>query len=40
MINLGENAVYNFINIMIEESKFCTNIMQKHLNKELVMAKK
>ena len=37
---LGGNAVYNFINIMIEESKFCTNIMQKHLNKELVMAKK
>ena len=35
---LGEVAVYNFINSMIEESKYCSDVMQK-LNKELVMTK-
>ena len=34
---LGEDAVYNFVNNMIEESKHCTDIMK---NKELVMTKK
>ena len=32
---LGEDAGYNFINSMIEESIFCTDIMKKHFNKIL-----
>ena len=37
---LGEDAVYNFISSVIEESKYCSNVMKKHFNKELVMIKK
>ena len=36
---LGEDAVYNFINGMIEESKSCSDVMKKHFNKELVITK-
>ena len=36
---LGKDAVYNFINSMIEESKYCSEVMKKHFNKELVMTK-
>ena len=36
---LGEDAVYNSINNMIEESKYCSDVMKKHFNKELVMTK-
>ena len=36
---LGEDAVYDFINSMIEQSKYCSEVMKKHLNKELVMTK-
>ena len=36
---LCENAVYNFISSMIEESKYCSDVMKKYLNKEFVMAK-
>ena len=36
---LGEDAAYNFINSIIEERKFCIDIMKKHFNKELVMTK-
>ena len=36
---LGEDAVYNVVNSMIEESKFCTHVMKKKNNKELVMPK-
>ena len=36
---LGENAVYNFISSMIEESECCSDVMKKHFNKELVMTK-
>ena len=36
---LGEDAAYNFINSMIEESKYCSDVMKKHFNKELVMTK-
>ena len=36
---LGREAVYNFINNMIEESKYCSDVIKKHLNKELVMTK-
>ena len=34
---LGEGAVYNFINSIIEESKYCSDVMKKHFNKELLM---
>ena len=34
---IGEDAVYNFINSMVKESKYCTDIVEKHFNKELVM---
>ena len=37
---LGEDAVCNFINSMIEESKYCSEVMKKPFNKELVMTKK
>ena len=37
---LGEDAVYNFISNVIEESKYCSDVMKKHFNKELVMTKK
>ena len=30
---LCEDAVYNFINSMIKESKYFTDIMKKHFNK-------
>ena len=36
---LGNDTVYNFINSMIEESKYCNKVMKKHFNKELVMTK-
>ena len=35
--HLGKDAVYNFISSMIEESKYCSDVMKKHFNKELVM---
>ena len=35
--NLGEDAIYNFIDSMIEESKYCKDVMRKHFNKELVI---
>ena len=35
--HLGKDAVYNFICSMIEESKYCSDAMKKHFNKELVM---
>ena len=38
-IYLGEEVVYNFINNMIEESKYCTDMMKKHFNQERVMTK-
>ena len=37
---LEEDAVNNFISTMIGESKYCSNTMKKHFNKELVMTKK
>ena len=38
-IYLGKDAVYNIINNMIEKSKYCSEVMKKHFNKELVMTK-
>ena len=32
---LGEDAGYNFINSMIEESIFCTDFTKKHFHKIL-----
>ena len=37
---LGKASVYIFIDSMIEESKYCSDVMKKHFNKELVMTKK
>ena len=37
---LGEDAVYNFISSMIEESKYYSDVMKKHFSKELVMTEK
>ena len=36
---LGKNFVYSFINSMIEENKYCSDVMKKHFKKELVMTK-
>ena len=36
---LGKDAGYNFINNMIEESKYCIDLMKKHFNKEVVIPK-
>ena len=36
---LGEDAGCNFISSMIEESKYCNDVVKKHFNKELVMNK-
>ena len=30
---LGEDAVYNFVTSMIKESKYCSDVMKKHLKK-------
>ena len=36
---LGEDAVCKFIDHMIKESKYYSDVMKKHFNKELVMTK-
>ena len=36
----GEDDVYNFINSMLEDSKYCCDVVKKHFKKELVMTKK
>ena len=36
---LGKYAVYNFIDNMIRKSKYCSDVMKEHFNKELVMTK-
>ena len=36
---LCEDVVYNFISSMIKESKYCSDVLKKHFNKELLMAK-
>ena len=36
---LGKDVVYNFISSMIKESKYCSNVIEKYFNKELVMNK-
>ena len=37
---LDEDSFYNFINSMVEESKYCSEVMKKHFNKEPVVTKK
>ena len=39
-LHLGENTVYNFINSMVEESKYCSDMTKKHFNKKVAMTKK
>ena len=34
-----KDAVYNFINSMIKESKYCKEVMKKPFKKEFVMTK-
>ena len=37
---LGEDAVYNFIDSILEESKYCSDMIKKHFNQKLVITKK
>ena len=37
---LGKDAAYNFISSMIEENKYCSDTMEKYINKEFIMTKK
>ena len=32
---LGEDAVYNFINSLVEENEYCSDVMKKYFNGEL-----
>ena len=36
---VGEDAVCNFINSVIEETKYFSDVMKKHFNKELMTTK-
>ena len=36
---IAEDAAYNFISSITEESKYCIDVMKKHFNKELEMTK-
>ena len=36
---LDEDAVYNLINSMVEESKYGSEVIKRYFNKELVMTK-
>ena len=36
---LGKDAVYNFISNIVEESKYCIEVMKKDFSKEIVMTK-
>ena len=38
-IYLDKDAIYNSINSMIEERKYCSSVMKKYFNKELAMTK-
>ena len=40
LVSLLNEPVYNFVSSTIEESKYCSDIMKKHFNKELVVTKK
>ena len=36
---IGKDAVYNLLNNMIKQSQYCSQVMKKSFNKELVMTK-
>ena len=36
---LGQDLVYNFINSMIAECQYCSDVMKTHFKQELVMNK-
>ena len=38
-IYLGKDAVYDCIGSIIKESKYCSEVIEKHFNKEIVMTK-
>ena len=38
--NGKQDAVFNFFNSIIKESKYCSDVMRKHFKKELLMTKK
>ena len=38
-IYLDKNAIYNFINNMIKESKYCSEVTKNHFLKQLAMTK-
>ena len=33
--HLGKDAVYNFINSMVEENEYCIGVMEKYFHREL-----
>ena len=37
--HLSESTAYNFISSMIEDSNYCSDVIKKHFNKELVITK-
>ena len=37
--HIGEDAAYNFINSIVKESKYCSEVMKKHFNKKLLITK-
>ena len=37
--NLSKDTIYNFINIMTKESRYCCDVIKKHFSKELGMNK-
>ena len=40
LIHLVKSDAYNFINSMVEESKYWSDVIKKHFNKDLVMTQK
>ena len=38
--DIGGDAIYNIINNMLQEGKYCSYVMEKDFNKERVMTKK
>ena len=39
LLCVEKDAICNFINSMIEKSKYCVGVLKKHFNKELAMTK-
>ena len=32
---LGKDSLYNFMNSIVEESEYCTEVLEKHFNKKM-----